>query len=257
MKLFSKKNYFNNGFEVIQNVISAELISDFKKEIGSFTRIQSKLKKINKKKEDKFSICLKNFKNRKVAYQLLQDLRSVKKISDVIDKSLYESGVYQKLNFKAPSIKNGLIISLPNEGLYDNPLHQDIYNYNSKKFIKIWAPLTPVNSINGSMKVFQGSHELGFIKPEYKKLEHYPEIDEAHTKNYNSVTFEMKPGPIVIFNPLIIHGSIANKSNRSRFIFGSDIQDVADIPFNPQEKFFREMRKISIQRSNKRKKINY
>ena len=257
MKSFNKRNYLNNGFEVIENVISNDLISEFKKEIRSFTSTHLKFKAINKKKEDKFSECLKNLKNRKIAYQLFQNLRSIKKISNVVDKTLNESGVFQKLNFKAPSISNGLIISLPDEELYDNPLHQDIYNYNSKKFIKIWAPLTPVNSINGTMKVYQGSHKLGFIKPKYKSLEYYPEIEKSHIKNYKSVTLKMKPGPIVIFNPLIIHGSVANISNRTRFIFGSDIQDIAEIPSNPDDKFFREMRKISTQRSKKRKRINY
>ena len=107
------------------------------------------------------------------------------------------------------------------------------------------------------MKVYQGSHKLRFIKPKYKSLEYYPEIEKSHIKNYKLVTLKMKPGPIVIFNPLIIHGSVANISSRSRFIFGSDIQDIAEIPSNPDDKFFKEMRKISNQRSKKRKKINY
>ncbi len=257
MELFNKKNYLKNGYEVIENVIPSRLIKEFKREIKLFTKNKAKYKNNNKKKEDDFSNCLKNLNNRKTAYQLMQDLRSVKKISHEIDKTLDERGIYRKLNFKSPSIKNGLIVSLPNEELYDNPLHQDIYNYYSRTFIKIWAPLTPVNTTNGTMKLFQGSHKLGFIMPKYKKLKHYPEIDETHAENHETVILKMKPGPIVIFNPLIVHGSVPNKSNKSRFIFGSDIQDVADIPSNKKDKFFSEMRKISIQRSNKRKKIDY
>ncbi len=257
MKKFVKSNFINEGFAVIDNVISPQLLREFNRDIKLFVKSKSLSKKINYKNDDDFSFCFKKFKNRKIAYKLLQDLRSIKKISNEIDNKLSEIGVYKKLGFKIPSIKNGLIVSLPDEEIYDNPLHQDIYNFYSNKFIKIWAPLTSVNNRNGSMKIYKGSHKLGFIKPEYRDLDHYPEIDKIHTKKFEQLIIKMKPGPIIIFNPMLIHSSIANKSNKSRFVFGSDIQDIANVPDNPNEKKFLEMQSVSNKRSDKRKRLNY
>ena len=61
MELFNKKNYLKNGYEVIENVIPSRLIKEFKREIKLFTKNKAKYKNNNKKKEDDFSNCLKNY----------------------------------------------------------------------------------------------------------------------------------------------------------------------------------------------------
>ena len=43
--------------------------------------------------------------------------------------------------------------------------------------------MTPVNTTNGTMKLFQGSHKLGFIMPKYKKLKHYPLVKKNIKKS--------------------------------------------------------------------------
>ena len=54
--------------------------------------------------------------------------------------------------------------------------------------------MTRVNKIRGSMEVFKGSHNLGFINPKYKnKKSTYPEIDKkflnSWSRKINSYTF--------------------------------------------------------------------
>ncbi len=255
MSKFDLKEFNKKGYQVINNVISKKLLNEFNQEINYFLKKYKVSKKIFK--DDRFSALFKRFKNRKAAYTLMQDLRSVKLISNEINNLLIKNRVFKKLKYKVPSIKNGLIISLPNENLYDNPLHQDIYNHYSKKYYKIWAPLTQVNNTNGSMRVFEGSHKQGYIKPQYKNLDYYPEIDESYTKNFKETIFDFKPGPIVIFNPFIIHSSVKNISNKTRFVVGCDIQDLVEIPRDSNEKIFKNMEKVSKLRSERRKLINY
>jgi len=74
--MFDIKEYNKNGYIKINDVIDKSLLLEFNKEIS---HISKNLKKKTNRNEDKFSNFLKNFENRKTAYQLLQDLRSVKK----------------------------------------------------------------------------------------------------------------------------------------------------------------------------------
>ena len=214
MNKFDISYFKKNGFVIVRNVITKNLQDEFNLEIKNIIKsYNNSKKKINN--EDKFSNYFKKFSNRKDAYSLLQDLRSVKNISSRIDRVLSKIEVYKKLGFIAPAIKNGLIVSLPKENQYDNPLHQDIYNYHSKRFIKIWAPLTEVNLENGSMKVFKGSHKKGFVKPLFRELDYYPQISKNTIDGMNFEIFKFKPGPIVIFNPLVMHMSVPNISKKS------------------------------------------
>ena len=145
---------------------------------------------------------------------------------------------------------------MPGETKYDNPLHQDIYNHHSKRYTKIWAPLTKVGNFEGSMEVFIKSHRSGFIEPEYKGLDYYPEINQRYVKNLESEIMDFEPGPIILFNPLIIHKSVMNKSNKARFIYGADIQDIAAVPLsNDEDSLITRMAQISQERKQRREII--
>ena len=185
---------------------------------------------------------------------MLQDLKSVRKIVNYLDDLFEKKKIYKLLGFKAISLFNSLIISIPNDVKNMNPLHQDIYAHYSKKYLKIWAPISKVSKKYGSMQMFKGSHKLGFIEPKYKnKKSTYPEIDKRILAGYNSEVFKLNPGSLVIFNPLITHKSIKNVSNKVRFTIGMDIQDIDLVGDN---KLFNKMMRISQIRSKKRKK-NY
>ena len=252
--MFDIKEYNKNGYIILNDVIDKSLLLEFNKEIN---HISKNSKKKTYRNEDKFSNFFKNFESRKTAYQLLQDLRSVKKISNKINDIFEKKSVYKKLKFKSPSIKNALIVSLPNETKFNNPLHQDIYNYNSELFIKVWAPLTEVNEENGSMCIYKKSHKRGFIKPEFDGLDYYPIIKNSFILDLEYEIFKFKPGSIVIFDPLTLHKSVDNKSNKTRFVVGCDIQDISRIPCKKSRPDIATMKKVSLQRQNSRKKIDY
>lgn len=214
---FNKKKYLNDGYLIQKKIISDSDIKNFFKEIQQII-------KINKKKN--FENFFKQSKERDLIYKKLQNLNSVRSIVYKICNKFEKYKVYQKLGFKVPFITNGLILSLPDENENLNPLHQDIYNFFSYNFIKIWLPMTPVNYINGSMLVYKSSNRLGFVKPKYKNRNStYPEIENKYTKEFKKITFDLSPGDCVIFDPLILHKSVKNLSKITRFNIGIDIQD--------------------------------
>ena len=242
------KKFQKDGFLILKNVIPIKYINYFNKDLKLIKKnLQKQMGVENKEFEYLFG---KN-KFRSRIYNLMQNLSSVRDVSNYIEKFLIKEKFFKKLKFKTRSISNGLIISLPNETKNLNPLHQDIYNYNSSKFVKLWIPMTKVDQIHGTMQMFKESHNLGFLKPLYKsKKSTYPIINKKHLKNFEYEIFNLKPKSIVIFNPLIIHKGINNISTKVRFNIGIDIQDIS---FNENEKLLSKMKKIKDERSRRRK----
>ena len=107
------------------------------------------------------------------------------------------------------------------------------------------------------MELFKKSHSLGFVSPKYEKLKYYPEINLEKIEKFESNILEFKPGPIVIFNPLILHRSVPNKSKQSRFVIGCDIQEISQIYDVKKNSIYKRMLDITKQRKTIRKKINY
>ena len=238
---FNKKKFYNDGFLIQKNIISKNDVNNFFKEIEQICQI-------NKKKT--FEDFFKNPKERDLIYKKLQNLSSVRSITQKVYRKFEKFKILKKLGFKVPFISNGLIISLPKENENLNPLHQDVYNFLSFNFIKMWLPLTEVNNQNGSMLVYKASHKLGFIPPKYKtRNSTYPEIENKFTKKFKKIIFDLKPGDCVIFNPLILHKSVENSSKYVRFNVGIDIKDFY-VKGDP--KIINKMVRIKNERSRRR-----
>ena len=138
------------------------------------------------------------------------------------------------------------MVSLPHDQKNLNPLHQDIYNFTSFNFIKLWLPLTKVDKKNGSMEVYKSSNKLGFLKPHYTSSEStYPIIDQKYVNMHESVIFDLEPGDCVFFHPLLIHRGVNNTSKNTRFTIGIDIQGF-DIKGNSNtvNKNFNQVKKV-------------
>ena len=103
------------------------------------------------------------------------------------------------------------------------------------------------------MQIFKKSHKLGFVEPEYKGSKStYPEIDRSFVKKLSGEILDLSIGSFVLFNPLVIHQSIANISKNVRFTIGVDIQD---IKFDEDESLLNRMSAVKEERSNRRLKV--
>tara|TARA_B110000037_G_scaffold42867_1_gene52883 strand:+ start:3015 stop:3752 length:738 start_codon:yes stop_codon:yes gene_type:complete len=242
---FDKKKYINDGYLILKKIVPKTDISNFFKEIKILNKIYNK---------KNFETFFKNTKDRSLIYKKIQNLHSVRSITQNVSSKFLKNKIYSKLGFRVPTVINGLIVSLPDENSNLAPLHQDIYNFLSFNFIKIWIPLTKVNSKNGSMVAYKSTHKLGFIEPKYKNKDAtYPEIAQKFTLGYKEVIFDLDPGDCVIFNPLILHKSLRNNSKVTRFNIGIDIQDFY---INGDLKIINKMIKIRNKRSQRRQLIN-
>ena len=114
-----------------------------------------------------------------------------------------------------PSIR----VSMPGRAISNVPPHQDwSYNRHISDFVTVWVPLVSIDDRCGGTDVFAGSHCLG-------RLAHRPgnniwsQSVAASPENMNCPKrhYDMEPGDVLLFDPLLLHASRPNTSRRVRF----------------------------------------
>ena len=94
-----------------------------------------------------------------------------------------------------------------------------------EQIVTIWICLDPVTRRSGGMEYVRGSHRWTnrfkaitndhneyMVNPE---LEDAPDID-AHRGDYDIVGWDLEPGDVLMFHPLVVHGSAGNSSSSTR-----------------------------------------
>lgn len=139
--------------------------------------------------------------------------------------------------------------------------HQDqVYwkdrGYKSDKMLSCMIPLEDHNFKNAGLKLFDGSHKLGFIK-------HVPFINinglckfmisqkklDKLNKKHKLIEINVQPGDLLFFHSSIVHGSSHNSSPKSRAIILSQLNTFSNLPKN--------VKKNAIKFNLKRSRIEY
>lgn len=124
--------------------------------------------------------------------------------------------------------------------------HQDqVYwkdrGYKSDKMLSCMIPLETHNIHNAGLKLFSGSHKLGFIQHDpfvninglCKFMINQKKLDRLN-KKYALIDINVKPGDILFFHSSIVHGSSHNSSPRSRAIILSQLNTFSNLPKSVQ-----------------------
>lgn len=247
--MFDFNKLEKDGYLKLKKVIPVSLIRNFEKDILS---IEKQIQKEDGQKNKTFLKFYSKSSSRSRIYKLMQNLASIRKISNFIDSYLEKNNIFKKYNFFCRSVNNGLIISLPKDRKHLNPPHQDIYSFQSRLFLKVWIPLSKVNSLHGSMKVYKNSHHKGFIEPVFNHSNStYPSINRKILKKFKSEIFKLSPSDIVIFNPFIIHASTPNKSSKIRFTMAVEFHGLT---LHEDEKLIKKFNFIKKLRVDRRRK---
>jgi ectoine hydroxylase-related dioxygenase (phytanoyl-CoA dioxygenase family) len=103
------------------------------------------------------------------------------------------------------------------------PWHHDLtfWPVEGTQICSIWMPVDPVTRASRGLEYVRGSHRWNkrykAVSPDYhphlmaSDLEDPPDID-AHRDRYDLVNWDMEPGDVLMFHPLILHGSSGNSS---------------------------------------------
>lgn len=110
---------------------------------------------------------------------------------------------------------------LPNEKLTTLPWHQDsayMPNTETDLHLTVWLPLVDVNTENGTLQFLPRSHREGLRTYHRVEGEAFAVPEISPTSSYNDIhTLDMKKGDLLIFNNLVFHRSLLNRSDTIRW----------------------------------------
>jgi len=189
-----------------------------------------------------------------------------------LDDELFDYCRYEKVldyaeNFCGPNIMaiHTMLINKPTDsGLKSSrhPLHQDLQYFPSRPANKIvcsWTAMEEVNRENGCLVAIPGTHKGPLLEHDYPDWEGPINSMYVGAKGMNENTervyLEMKAGDTVLFHPLLIHGSGANRTKRYRKAISchyaaSDCQYI-DVMGTSQEQLATEVIAIAKKRFGK------
>ncbi|MEM8935009.1 MAG: phytanoyl-CoA dioxygenase family protein [Pseudomonadota bacterium] len=108
----------------------------------------------------------------------------------------------------------------------ETPWHQDIpfWPVKGRQLVSFWLTLDPVTRESSGLEYVRGSHRWAnrfkAVSPGHDpylmdtKLEIPPDFAE-HPEKYELLGWDMEPGDVLVFGPVVTHGSAGNASNRA------------------------------------------
>ena len=110
---------------------------------------------------------------------------------------------------------------LPNEKLTTLPWHQDsayMPDTENDIHLTVWLPLVDVQTENGALQFLPGSHTAGLQTYHRVEGEAFAVPVLPPTSSHTNIdTLEMKKGDLLIFNNLVFHRSLLNRSDTIRW----------------------------------------
>ena len=110
---------------------------------------------------------------------------------------------------------------LPNEKLTTLPWHQDsayMPHTENDTHLTVWLPLVDVKTENGALQFLPGSHKAGLQTYHRVPDESFAVPVLPPTSSDTDInTLEMKKGDLLVFNNLVFHRSLLNRSGSIRW----------------------------------------
>ena len=237
-----KTEFHTQGFVLLRGFFSADIVTQAQREIESLvdefaTRLFTDGKIADRCEDAPFETRLIH-----IAQQAPQE------IPGQFNKELHRAGLFNV--FLNPRLLDLIELFLGGEiRLYPNYMcrpklpddermqvlwHQDAaYTANYKiegrvealRMVNLWSPLVPARVENGCMQFIPKSHECGLIAHDQRT--HYLEMDQSVLEPLldRVINVEMDPGDVVLFNNLLFHQGLPNRSRAVRWSFDWRYQD--------------------------------
>ncbi|RAP27575.1 phytanoyl-CoA dioxygenase [Candidatus Marinamargulisbacteria bacterium SCGC AG-333-B06] len=233
-------DYHDDGLLIIRDIFSKETIRDILNDSKEIFIHQIKANNIsngvynndNQFKEDLFELFKKNYDAFLGAAKLCQHSISLFKAST--DATLLN--LLNQLGIRKPSICVKPIIYFNSKHLakmeshYRMPIHQDYRSMlGSSNSIVIWLPLVDLNYDLGPVEFVPGSHKNGIYETETHEWGRCINHKFFHDDSF--ISYEMKPGDLVLFSAFTVHRSGNNISNDVRWSMHFRYNDIEENNF--------------------------
>ncbi len=226
-----------DGFSVLSGVIRPEELAGFEREIALVGEQLATQRGVERKSSEAIAdVLIAAGPHRAMLFDHIKRLFSLTRWSTEIGTALEQAGLFRRSGIAVPIVWPTLRGDLPGEGSYELPLHQDYATTRCRTAWRMWIPLRAVDRHHGTMEVVPGSHSRGPYPYSRGEMPGGAFIDrrELSQRGLASQSLELPAGDGVIFSPWLVHGSVPNRSDRTKWILLLHVQDLAAF-VNPDE----------------------
>jgi ectoine hydroxylase-related dioxygenase (phytanoyl-CoA dioxygenase family) len=224
-----------DGFAVLKGLVHSQELARFEHDIAVAGEELAAQRGIARTSDEAIADVLRSAgRHRAMLFDHIKRLFSLLRLSTEIGTALEEAGLLRHAEIAVPIVWPTLRADLPGEATYFLPLHQDYATTRCRTAWRLWIPLRDVDRHHGSMDVVPGSHRESFRYRHEGAASLSIERDELTRRGLTTQTLELSAGDGVIFNPWLVHGSVANQSQRTKWVLLLHVQDLAAF-VNPDE----------------------
>jgi ectoine hydroxylase-related dioxygenase (phytanoyl-CoA dioxygenase family) len=225
-----------DGLAILNGLVCAQELAAFEHDIALVGERLAAQRNIERRSGEAIADVLRAAgPHRAMLFDHVKRLFSVARLSVEIGSALEQAGLFQHSGISVPIVWPTLRADLPGEGTYELPLHQDYATTRCRTAWRLWIPLRDVDRQLGTMEVVPGSHKKGPYPYSSEGLA-APSIDrsELAQRNLAGQALELSAGAGVLFSPWLVHGSVPNRSPRTKWVLLLHVQDLAAF-VNPDE----------------------
>jgi ectoine hydroxylase-related dioxygenase (phytanoyl-CoA dioxygenase family) len=221
-----------DGFAVLNGLVDARELANFEQEIALAGERLATQRRIERRSDEAIADVLRAAgRHRAILFDHVKRLFSVARLSVEIGTALERAGLFRHARISVPIVWPTLRADLPGEGTYELPLHQDYATTRCRTAWRMWIPLRDVDVQHGTMEIVPGSHKKGpypysdSLAIERRELERHGLVAQS---------LALRAGDGVLFSPWLVHGSVPNRSQRTKWVLLLHVQDLAAF-VNPDE----------------------
>ena len=225
------------GFAVLNGLIQPEELASFEQDIAVVGDKLAAQRGIKRRSEEAIAdVLVAAGPQRAMLFEHIKRLFSLARLSVEIGTALEQAGLFRRGGIAVPIVWPTLRADLPGEATYELPLHQDYATTRCRTAWRMWIPLRAVDRHHGTMEVIPGSHTRGPYPYLLGAEPASPSIDrrELMERGLTPQSLELPAGDGVIFSPWLVHGSVPNRSRRTKWVLLLHVQDLAAF-VNPNE----------------------
>lgn len=231
----------NEGFCTLSGLVYREELDAFEQTIGEVVAsFQTDDPDPNSGQDPFISLFRNNREARKLLFSSMERLAILHRITARIEDDLRKQGFFEWAGIRVPLVWPDLRVDLPWFSKNLLPVHQDYRSTRSVTAFRLWIPLRPANEQFGTMCLYPGTHRNGPVAHDFSEPAR-PRIPGELYDEATRVVLDLPAGDGVLIDPMVFHGSIPNRSSRTKFTLMIQLQDLATLilPGDPRYASFK------------------
>lgn len=221
-----------DGYVVVPGLISTADLAEFERCIETAgTRLASS-RGIDVAGVEPLSAVIKAAgPHRSALFDYVKKLWIIERLAGEVGQWLEAAGLFAHSRIEVPVLWPTLRADLPGESTYTFPPHQDYATTRSQAAWRLWINFRDADTERGTIQLAPGSHRKGPYNYVTENT-NYPHVgaDELARHGLEMVAIDAAAGSCVIFDPRVVHGSVANRSSVTKYVMLVHLQDLATYP---------------------------